>query len=56
MQREDLEMCVMYRKFINQAEIIVEKHKNHESASYLHKVIQDAKNKFDSHRQKVEIT
>jgi hypothetical protein len=42
MQREDLEMCVMYRKFINQAESILEKHKNHESAEYLQHLVQDA--------------
>lgn len=47
-------MCVMYRRFINQAECIVEKHKNHEAAGYLHKVIQDAKDKLQGHRKKVE--
>lgn len=46
MNREDLEMCVMYRKFINQTESILEMHKNHESAEYLQKIVQDAKEKF----------
>jgi hypothetical protein len=46
MHREDLEMCVMYRKFINQTESILEMHKNHEWAEYLQKIVQDAKEKF----------
>jgi hypothetical protein len=52
--RDDLEMCVMYRRFINQAESIVEKHGNHEATGYLQKVIQDAKEKYDGHRKRVE--
>jgi hypothetical protein len=46
MQREDLEICVMYLKFVNQTESILEKHKNHESAEYLQNLVQDAKKKF----------
>jgi hypothetical protein len=48
MQREDLEICVMYLKFVNQTESILEKHKNHESAEYLQNLVQDAKKSLNS--------
>ena len=45
-------MCVMYTKFIHQAERILSIHGNHESTGYFKKVVQDAHNKFKHHREK----
>lgn len=52
--REDLEMCVMYRRFLSQAERILGVHGNHESTGYFKGVVTDAQEKYKEHRDKAE--